>query len=272
MIDLDKASTDPVVETNVALLRSRSALGIEKYGVTLADSKAPLRDWLEHALLEVLDCANYLQTAMHKIDAEPAPATPAASVDTAEFRSLMGEFIAPQGYIWPNMVAHIDAHTARAVAAAYQKGFDTGKEYEALDRTATIEGVISKFKAAAPQKHAQAALSDRLSEVSKAVKDAVYAIIGPGFHQRLAVLDIAGIIRAISHQPAAAPEVMPVHEADQLIELAAALEQEWLAKTIAELRAIEFYDGAFKAGYESALDEIETRCALASPAQPEVKP
>ena len=86
MIDLNKPSSDPVVETNVALLRSRSALGIEKYGTTLADSKAPLRDWLEHALLEVLDCANYLQTAMHKIDAAPAPATPAALVDTAEFQ------------------------------------------------------------------------------------------------------------------------------------------------------------------------------------------
>jgi len=77
-------AADPVVEANVELLRSRSALGIAKYGTTLADSKAPLRDWLEHALLESLDCANYLQTAMHKIDAAAPQQHAQAALSDAE--------------------------------------------------------------------------------------------------------------------------------------------------------------------------------------------
>lgn len=62
------ASADPVVELNVALLRSRSAVGIEKYGTTLAAAALPLRAWLDHALQESLDQANYLQAAMQTID------------------------------------------------------------------------------------------------------------------------------------------------------------------------------------------------------------
>ena len=61
-------SADPVVEMNVALLRARSAVGVKKYGVTMADSKLPLRAWLVHALEESLDHANYLQRAMLEID------------------------------------------------------------------------------------------------------------------------------------------------------------------------------------------------------------
>lgn len=68
------------------------------------------------------------------------------------------------------------------------------------------------------------------------------------------------------------PATMPVHEADQLIELAGALEQEWLRKTIAELRgSVMLNEGGFKAGFDTALEEIEARCNLvahvAQPAQ-----
>lgn len=59
---------DPIVERNVSLLRQRSTVGVEKYGTTLADNKLPLRAWLNHALEEALDQANYLQAAMAKID------------------------------------------------------------------------------------------------------------------------------------------------------------------------------------------------------------
>lgn len=72
------ASADPAVELNVAMLRSRSAVGVSKYGVTMADSKLPLRAWLVHALEELLDGANYLQRAMQDIDAAaPTPPTTA---------------------------------------------------------------------------------------------------------------------------------------------------------------------------------------------------
>lgn len=59
---------DPIVERNVSLLRERSAVGVQKYGMTLADNKLPLRAWLNHALEEALDQANYLQAAMVEID------------------------------------------------------------------------------------------------------------------------------------------------------------------------------------------------------------
>lgn len=61
---------DPIVERNVSLLRKRSAVGVEKYGTTLADNKLPLRAWLNHALEEALDQANYLQAAMAEIDSD----------------------------------------------------------------------------------------------------------------------------------------------------------------------------------------------------------
>lgn len=69
------ASADPVVELNVSMLRSRSAVGVAKYGVTMADNKLSLRMWLVHALEESLDHANYLQRAMQEIDAA-APTPP----------------------------------------------------------------------------------------------------------------------------------------------------------------------------------------------------
>lgn len=59
---------DPIVERNVSLLRERSTVGVQKYGTTLADNKLPLRAWLNHALEEALDQANYLQAAMAEID------------------------------------------------------------------------------------------------------------------------------------------------------------------------------------------------------------
>ena len=63
-----KQCADPIVERNVSLLRERSAVGVQKYGTTLADNKLPLRAWLNHALEEALDQANYLQAAMAEID------------------------------------------------------------------------------------------------------------------------------------------------------------------------------------------------------------
>lgn len=60
--------SDPIVEANVNMLRNRSRVGVEKYGLTLADNRLKLRDWLQHALEETLDKANYLQRAIKAID------------------------------------------------------------------------------------------------------------------------------------------------------------------------------------------------------------
>lgn len=59
---------DPVVEQVRADLLRRSQLGIKKYGTTLADNPAELKEWLNHAYEEALDLANYLQSAIMKID------------------------------------------------------------------------------------------------------------------------------------------------------------------------------------------------------------
>lgn len=66
-------SPDPVVEANRALLLDRSRVGIQKYGVTLGASSLSHRAVLMHALEEALDLANYLQTAIQRLDAGQAP-------------------------------------------------------------------------------------------------------------------------------------------------------------------------------------------------------
>lgn len=53
-------------------IASRQALGIDKYGTTLADSPEPLREWLAHAYLECLDQANYLRRAIYEMDKKAA--------------------------------------------------------------------------------------------------------------------------------------------------------------------------------------------------------
>lgn len=63
-------SPDPNVEKNRALLLQRSIIGLKKYGVTTSDNPLSLREWLNHALEDALDMANYLQAAITKIDNE----------------------------------------------------------------------------------------------------------------------------------------------------------------------------------------------------------
>ena len=57
------------VEADVcALIASRQRAGIAKYGMTVADNPLALRDWLQHALEEVLDHAVYLKRAINELD------------------------------------------------------------------------------------------------------------------------------------------------------------------------------------------------------------
>jgi hypothetical protein len=49
----------------------RQALGIAKYGTTVAENPLSLREWLNHAYEETLDKAVYLRRAMAEIDASP---------------------------------------------------------------------------------------------------------------------------------------------------------------------------------------------------------
>ena len=53
--------SDPIVESVVYDLRTRSDVGIKKYGVTLARDDLSLEQWVQHALEECMDMALYLK-------------------------------------------------------------------------------------------------------------------------------------------------------------------------------------------------------------------
>jgi hypothetical protein len=66
-------ATDVITPTGVEaevceLIAKRQQLGIAKYGMTVADNPLALRDWLQHALEEVLDQAVYLKRAINDLD------------------------------------------------------------------------------------------------------------------------------------------------------------------------------------------------------------
>ena len=63
-------SPDLNVEKNRELMLQRSIVGLAKYGVTTDNNPLSLRDWLQQALEETLDLANYLQAAISKLDEE----------------------------------------------------------------------------------------------------------------------------------------------------------------------------------------------------------
>lgn len=53
--------TDPIVDAVCAKLQARSAVGLKKYGTTLADNAATVKEKLVHAQEEAMDLANYLE-------------------------------------------------------------------------------------------------------------------------------------------------------------------------------------------------------------------
>lgn len=46
----------------------RQALGIAKYGTTVADNPLDLRQWLQHAFEEALDLSVYLRRSIEELD------------------------------------------------------------------------------------------------------------------------------------------------------------------------------------------------------------
>ncbi len=51
----------------------RQAMGINKYGTTVAQNPLDLREWLQHAYEECLDQAIYLRRAIEEIPPPPHP-------------------------------------------------------------------------------------------------------------------------------------------------------------------------------------------------------
>lgn len=59
------------IESQVcADIKERQEKGITKYGMTVAQNPAELREWLQHAYEETLDKAIYLKRAIAEIDTE----------------------------------------------------------------------------------------------------------------------------------------------------------------------------------------------------------
>ena len=52
------------------MLLDRQALGVRKYGATVAGNPLTLREWLVHGLEEALDMAVYMRRAIAEIDAQ----------------------------------------------------------------------------------------------------------------------------------------------------------------------------------------------------------
>ena len=68
---MSAAHTTTGTEAKVcALIAQRQALGIAKYGTTVANNPLALREWLQHQLEELLDAAVYVQRAIDELEAE----------------------------------------------------------------------------------------------------------------------------------------------------------------------------------------------------------
>lgn len=66
------SSGDSIVDSVIQKFLQRSALGKEKYGVTLDRTDLSVKDWIQHAQEELMDGILYLEKlkqTMHKIEA-----------------------------------------------------------------------------------------------------------------------------------------------------------------------------------------------------------
>lgn len=59
---------DPIVQSVIEDLKSRSQVGLEKYGVGLDRKDLTTRDFIQHAYEEALDLANYLKRVLTDMD------------------------------------------------------------------------------------------------------------------------------------------------------------------------------------------------------------
>lgn len=52
---------DPIIKSVIERIKERSAVGIKKYGTTLAREDLTTIDWLNHLQEELMDAINYIE-------------------------------------------------------------------------------------------------------------------------------------------------------------------------------------------------------------------
>ena len=52
---------DPIIKSVIERIKERSAVGITKYGTTLAREDLTTIDWLNHLQEELMDAINYIE-------------------------------------------------------------------------------------------------------------------------------------------------------------------------------------------------------------------
>lgn len=80
MQNFNEKCSDANVEKNIELLRARSRRGVKKYSTTTDMAGLDHIEWLQHALEEALDMANYLQAAISSRNQHSATAIDAAVI------------------------------------------------------------------------------------------------------------------------------------------------------------------------------------------------
>ncbi len=74
--DKRRAMKDATIENVIKEFRSRSEVGIAKYGTTLSNSKQDTKDFLQHLKEELMDGVAYIQKLQELIGAyQPLPKT-----------------------------------------------------------------------------------------------------------------------------------------------------------------------------------------------------
>lgn len=85
--------TDPIVDVVCAKLQSRSAVGLKKYGTTLADNAATVKEKLVHIQEELMDGANYIEWLLQ----EKKMPTPMTIEERCERRTENGSGVQETG-------------------------------------------------------------------------------------------------------------------------------------------------------------------------------
>lgn len=66
------AVKDKVVQSVLNKIATRSIIGQQKYGTTLAENDLPLIDWLNHLQEELMDAINYIERIKQEINSDIA--------------------------------------------------------------------------------------------------------------------------------------------------------------------------------------------------------